>query len=289
MKIKLANYLTLFIFLFVGSRSLAQDHLYLLDGTIKKVKIDTIILDTIYYYNSDFAKYVRRKHIIYQVDRIIFENGEKISFTDSYKNPKLYTAHRKRALKLHILSTNYGHTHLSYEKNITPGRAIEYSIGIIGLGKNKDLVFSQGDSKANALGMHIGLGYKIYRKPGRGKLGFRKYKNFFSEWYIMPKIHYGSYRKTYIISSGGFSPSPSVLETREKIRFGALLLYIGYQDVFKEWFLFDFNVGFGFGHDNMKKKFSVLREYEYNRNHYVVSINENILAVSGGVRIGFAF
>jgi hypothetical protein len=256
MKIKIT---ILFILILGTFQSLmAQDRIYLADKTVVDVRIEKVEENVIVYYEMKDEVEVKK---------------------ESYADPALYEGQGKRSLKIHLLAPLLGHTSISYEQNLKPGRSLEYTLGIIGLGnsfRQGSIINSEGlneDVYEDQAGAYLAVGYRKYSEPML-RSGGKRYKHLLQGWYFMPKVIVGYYKKNENVNR--FSGNP---KERTKNTFANLMVYGGKQIVFSESILLDWQIGAGVGFDS---------DSEESSNHYTVFM-VNSLAIGGGVRIGFVF
>ena len=94
----------------------------------------------------DEIKYKSRDQtdqIVYSIDKdqilkIVFENGRVQVIDNDMKNPVYYADQKKWMIKTGILGPLTSQMNFSLEKSIRPGRSLEATLGIIGLGFSND-------------------------------------------------------------------------------------------------------------------------------------------------------
>lgn len=147
-----------------------------------KCKIREIGLDVIKYnlpeYSNDVLFAIAKDDIV----KIIFENGKELEFQKDMSNPEFYTANKKNILKIDFLSPLTGNTTFAYERSLQPGRSIEASLGIIGLGIDP--------GNRNQEGAFVKLGYKFIKDPDFYLRGMR-YAHILKGGYIKPEVAFG--------------------------------------------------------------------------------------------------
>ncbi len=278
MKIKIT--ILFILILGVFESLMAQDRIYFADKTVVDVEIEKVEDSIIYYLETKDGKRVKKEIHTREVRSIAWADGTTTEYEKSYGDPALYEGMSKRSLKLHLLAPLLGHTSISYEQNLKPGRSLEYTLGIIGLGnsfRQGNTINSEGlreDVYENQQGVYLAVGYRKYSEPVL-RSGGKRYKHLLQGWYIMPKIIVGYYKKNEG-TNNNFATRPVV---RTKHTFGNLMVYGGKQIVFSESILLDWQIGAGFGLDS---------DSEESSNHYAVSM-VNSIAIGGGVRLGFVF
>lgn len=273
---------TILFILFLGTLQFlaAQDRIYFVDKTIvDDVRIEKVEDKVVVYYEKKDGEEVRKEVHTRKVSTIIWEDGTKTEFVLPYADPALYVGQGKNGFKIHLLAPLLGHTAISYEQNIRPGRSLEYTVGIIGLGTNfgaGSYINSDGlreDFKEDQKGAYVAFGYRKYSAPSKRANG-RRYKHLLQGWYLMPKIILGAYNKNEV-SDRFFT---NRIE-RRKHQFGNLMLYAGKQIVFFGSILLDWQVGMGIGVDSDQSEIS---------NHYTVSMVDRV-SMGGGIRLGVVF
>ncbi len=114
----------------------AQDKIYQAGGKIILAKIQEIGVDEVKYKlfeDLEGPTYGIEKD---RVVKIIFQNGRTETYRSGLRDPELYAGQQKDALKLNFMSPLFGHTQLFYERSLKPGRSIEFSLDLVGAGKN---------------------------------------------------------------------------------------------------------------------------------------------------------
>jgi hypothetical protein len=180
------------------------------------------------------------------VRTIVFSNGKEMMFYEEMTDPENYSENRKNALKVDFISPLTGNTTLGYEYSFKPGRSIEAALGIIGLG-----VVNNNSEPAGAF---MKLGYKFIKTPDFYMRGMR-YAHILKGGYVRPEIQLGYYNKKEEIFTYGFSNGfYESFYTVEKVNVftGALLLNLGKQWIYDNFFLVDLHGGIGYGFDTNK-------------------------------------
>lgn len=259
--------------LFVSQSTIAQDIILKTDDSLIKCKIKEIGLDEIKYTLTDYPD-----HVVFSLDKdhiskITFENGKEMTFQKEMTNPENYKDNKKNALKIGFLSPLTGSTSFSYERSLRPGRSLEATLGIIGLGLDPD--------DRNPGGAFLKFGYKFIKDPDYYLRGMR-YAHILKGGYIKPELALAIFSRDGITYYDTYPYYGH--ESRSNIVSGAVQLVFGKQWVFDNVFLVDLYGGIGYG-------FSSGDESDENFYHYgyIFTSNEFPMAFSGGLKIGFLF
>ncbi len=266
----------------------AQDKIYKLKGPAINAKVIEIGTDEIKYKlydNPDGPVYVVDKS---SLNRIEYSNGTTEKFQTSFKDPQNYEGQLTKAIKLNFLAPLLGYTQFSFEKSISPLKAYELGLGIIGAGKNYqiDNYYFNGQYETyrrNAFGVFVDAGYKFNKLPDFLRKGTRM-THIMQGTYIKPTATLGYYSDNAI----SYKTGNAVVEKRNNL-FGAILLNFGHQWVFGDKFLVDIYYGVGYAFDNVKRDDN--NNYYYSGeifNHFVVQKagpGAN-LGVGGGLKVG---
>lgn len=225
-----------------------------------------------------------------RIIRIEFENGRTESYKSNLKDPELYTGQSRNAIKINFLSPLFGHTQLGYERSLKPGRSLEFTASLIGLGRHDNVDMDYYDPvvgyttvKRNAGGLGLGVGYKFIRTPDFINRSIR-YAHLLQGTYIKPVFYTGVYGENYVVSKGG-----TYEKKKETTVFGALNIELGKQWVFSELFVVDLYGGIGYAVDNITDRASWNgASDEYQAHHFTVlrTMRSPGLALSGGLKIG---
>ena len=148
------------------------------------------------------------------------------------------------AIKLDLLSPVFGYTKLSYEHSMKPGRSIEASVNIIGLGNDSEELFSGVSRDAGGVGLSVG--YKFNKQPHYYMPGMQL-RHVMHGAYAKPTLHVGFYSENY----EDYENNSYVVKRRDVAYFGGIV-EIGKQWVFGNAFLIDLYFGLGLGGDNMQ-------------------------------------
>ncbi len=200
--------------------------------------------------------------------KLIFENGQEMTFQDEMDNPLNYADQNKNAIKFDFLSPLTGNSTFAYERSLKPGQSIEATLGIIGLGFDPNEI--------NPRGSFVKFGMKFIKSPDFYLQGMR-YAHILKGSYIKPEIGFGYYSKESEVYNNCWD---SYYTTERKEYFSVVLqLVIGKQWIINDVFLVDFYGGVGYGFDD--------KEGEY---HFGYAITPEIpLSFSAGLKIGILF
>lgn len=267
--------------LFSAFQASAQDTIYKRNKEIIKAKIIEIGLDEIKYKmpgDENGATIVIAKD---QIWKIVFATGVTQILQPEMDNQENYSTQRKNAIKIDVLAPMFGHLTFIYEHSLKPGRSLEASIGVIGVGFNLDKTLDQHGAFAR-------FGYKFIKSPDYYLRGM-KYAHILKGSYIRPDIIFGSYSENYdqegYDNSSGF-PVYTVTTVTDQITFGAIHLTFGKQSVFDDSFLVDYYVGVGYTFANHS-----VSDNKDGVPYYGVlgGDSSSPFSISGGLRIGFLF
>ena len=270
--------------LFVLTAS-AQDKLYKKKGEMLKVKILEVGLDEVKYRLFDDPNgpiYVIDKE---QIQKVEFENGKTETYKVALTDPANYTDNRKHALKVGFLSPLNGYLPITYERNLGMGKAVEFTLGIIGAGKNEVIGTEQmsngeyRDVKRDAAGVHIAAGYKLNKLPTYFNRGVRM-SHIMQGFYVRPTVNLGYY------SDNAIAYKPGGQETEKRnVTFGALTIDLGQQWVFANRFALDLYIGFGYAFDNVREE----SNYVFGENHFPIILagESGGLGLCSGFKVGW--
>lgn len=246
----------------------AQDMIINYSSDTLRCKVKEIGSDEVKYIRADYPADVLFTTDTDKIKKLIFENGQELTFMAQIDNPENYLHQNKNALKIDFLAPLTGNTTLAYEYSLKPGNSMEGTIGIIGLG-----VDTQDN---NPSGMFIKYGVKFIKSPDFYIRNLR-YAHILKGAYIKPEIGFGYYssdKETY--------DYPDYIQRTERIETYSLMiqLVLGKQWVINDIFLVDFYAGAGYGFDNQDGG------YRYG---YAILSEEVPLSVSAGLKIGILF
>jgi hypothetical protein len=269
--------------LFIVTAILAQDKIYPKKGSVIKAKVIEIGVDEIKYKlfdDPDGPVHVVEKDRVLKIE---YENGRKETYVSNLKDPELYADQRKNALKINFLSPLFGHTQLSFEHSMRPGRSFEITASLIGLGKSSRLYFYNYDNQTveyrrSARGLGVGAGYKFIKVPDFITKGI-KYSHLLQGFYVKPNFYAGVYGQNVVDEKN----SQLVID-RQTVFYGSLQIELGKQLILGEKVTFDFYFGLGYALDNIKDDDE---DYYANYHFSVIRGGEGVgLAASGGLRFG---
>jgi hypothetical protein len=274
------SFLLLLVPILFGLSASAQDKIYKKKGEVLKVKILEVGLDEVKYHLFDQPNgpiYVIDKEQILKVE---MENGKVETYKTALTDPDNYTDHRKHAIKIGFLSPLSGYLPITYERNLGLGKSVEFTLGIIGAGKNELLYNSQYEEfKRDPLGVHIAAGYKFNKLPTYFNRGVRM-SHIMQGFYARPTLNLGYYEDNAVI----YKNNQQTVEKRN-VAFGALTIDIGQQWVFSNRFLIDVYVGIGYAFDNVDQDYW----YDYGQDHFPIKLigESDGLGVCSGFKIGW--
>jgi hypothetical protein len=285
----------LFIFSFIFCISVAvkaQDKIYRQNGKVIEAKIIEVGSSEIKYKeykNPDGPIYILETD---RIKKIVYENGKEEKFIDNLKDPERYAGQANKALKLNFLSPLYGYAEVGIEKNVSPGKSFELSLGVIGAGKSGTLGYYNGqfeEVKRKPAGFFMSGGYKFGKLPDFIIFGKTKSSHLMQGTYIKPVIYFGHYSETQMQEK-----SSNVFEKgKQQVTFGALQLELGRQWVMGEKLLLDIYWGVGYGFDNKKSSVKYLDNNYYFEDdaafNYVNARGGNSPGISGtwGIKLGW--
>lgn len=266
-------------FMGLSFSGVAQDKIVKKGGETLEVKILEISPNEIkYQVFSDLTGpiYIMDKDRILEIQ---FENGRIEKYESILNDAEFYVDQKKRALKMNFISPLLGYTQVAYEQNLKPGRSFEVSLGIIGLGKNQELSYWNGDlEKEDQKGLFGSFGYKFIRVPDF-KTNNQKYSHILQGLYVKPEIMVGHFSRNYHYFN------QNTIQHRTTT-FGAIMVNLGKQWVFSDVFLIDLYGGLGYAFQKQRDKTNEF--YDYNGRLYglIAGDDDASFAVSGGFRIG---
>lgn len=284
--------LSLLLLVLAGSSAFSQDQIYKKRGEVIKAKITEIGVSEIKYTLFDEPNgpvyVIEKAHLL----KIVFENGRTETFKTSLKDPQLYEGQAKQALKFNFLSPLFGHTWLAYEQSRKPGRSMELSLSIIGLGKDissEDYYYDPQTNtshyyKRGAVGGALGFGYKFIKTPDFIGNGSVRYAHLLQGSYIKPVVYAGVYRENAIVEKGN-----TVTREKKSIVYGTMMMELGKQWVIDNKVLLDMFFGVGYSIDNIRShNYQYSHSDEYSAWHYThAKIGKSPgLAINTGFKIG---
>jgi len=258
--------LTLLTIFFICNIGLSQDKIYKKNQDIIECTIREVGTDYVKYILSDYPQDVLFSIDADQILKIVFSTGQEKYFQNELTNPDNYTDNKKNVIKLDFISPLTGNTTFAYERSLKPGRSMEMTLGIIGLGIDPDDI--------NQAGFFMKFGYKFIKSPDF-YFNRMRYSHILKGGYVRPEISFGYY--SYDTPSDMYG-QPS---ERRPVFTGAIHLIIGKQWIFDNVFLVDFfgGIGYGFSDDDN-------REYQFG---YVIASPDIPVSFTAGLKIGVLF
>jgi hypothetical protein len=272
-KVKIITGLT--ILFLIGLTAHSQDLIIKKNNDTLNCKVKEVAMDEIKYSLPDFPSDVLFSIDKDAVQKVVFVNGQELIIKTEMTNPENYVDNKKNAIKIDFLSPLTGNTTFGYERSIKPGRGLEATLGIIGLGTDP------GDYDPR--GAFVKFGMKFIKSPDFYLRGMR-YAHILKGAYIKPEIQFGYYsRLNDVFYEDPYYGYYSYEWEREDNFTMAILLNIGKQWVFDNSFLVDWYAGVGYGFDSNNNDYF---EYHYS----FVNIDEDVpLSFTAGLKIGFLF
>lgn len=266
--------LGLIFFLILAQPVLSQDQIHKRNDEIIQCKVKEIGMDEIKYALPDYPADLLFSIDKNNVSKVVFENGQEMTFQVELSNPENYTDNKKNVIKVDFLSPLTGNTTFYYERSIKPGRSLEAGLGIIGLGIDV--------GERNAAGFFTKFGMKFIKSPDFYLRGMR-YAHILKGGYVKPELTLGYYamdREIYYYDgfyNGNYS------EERQNVITGAILLNVGKQWVFDNAFLVDFYFGIGYGFDSTN-------DYDEGYHFGFLMPGEDVpISFSAGLKLGWLF
>ncbi|KPL17177.1 MAG: hypothetical protein AMS26_01875 [Bacteroides sp. SM23_62] len=242
----------------------AQDRIIKRDGEIIECKVEEIGSEEIKYILAEYGPDLQFGILKSKVEKIMFENGREMLIdhlefareTTEMNSIDLFQVQRRNAIKMAFLSPLTGITSFSYERALKPGRSIEFTLSLIGLGFN---------NPEDAAGLGLKAGYKFIRSPDHYIRGMR-YAHILKGGYVRPEFSFAKY---------------NLRSKNEDVVKAALMVNIGKQWVFSDVFLLDLYFGAGYGMTTSR-----IEDPEYPHDFVVVD-PDFPLALDAGFRLGF--
>lgn len=215
------------ILFIVGIYSQAQDALVTVKNDTIYCRVTEILDDEVKYKDLNL-----RQDLVFGIDKnklkvIILDDGSRIDISDSMYGRENYEDQNKNILKTRFLAPIFNSVNLTYERSLKPGRSIEATLGIIGVGMDND---------GNESGAFLKVGYKFIKSPDFYLKGMR-YAHILKGTYVRPELALTSYMVDDI-NDYGYANSPG----RHRVTLGAVLINIGKQWVFDDTFILDWFV-----------------------------------------------
>jgi hypothetical protein len=181
----------------------------------------------------------------FEIRSIRYKSGRTEYFEVNPIAPEPISEQKVHAIKLDLLSPVFGYTKLSYEHSMKPGRSIEASVNIIGLGnETEDLAYVNASRDARGVGLSVG--YKFIKQPDYYVPGMRL-RHVMHGAYAKPTLHVGFYSENY----EDYDIYNYTIKRRDVAYYGGII-ELGKQWVFGNVFLIDLYLGLGLGGDTMQ-------------------------------------
>lgn len=222
-------------------------------------------------YNPDLLFSISKNDIakiVYADGKIqVFEIQSELTENIEQNSQYLFQIQKKNALKIDFISLAANTLCLTYEKCMKPGKSLEFSLGVIGIG------FAEKED--NASGILFRGGYKLIRSPDYYLKGMR-YAHIIKGPYLKFELDFASY---------GIEGYKDLFESKEKYTLTkwAFLMVFGNQWVFNDAFVVDLYSGIGIGKNN-------LEDLDWTYPYGFTTLGSGFpMAISLGVRCGFLF
>jgi hypothetical protein len=266
------------LYLLVSLSILAQDKIYLKNNTIITCKVVDVGLNEVKYLTPDLEDGPTISIGVEDLIKIVLSNGREIEFKNPLTDPAAYLDDKKKAIKIHFLSPLSEHLSFSLEKSIKPGRSFESTLGVIGLGFN-----TNNDSKSS--GVALSGGYKFMRSPDFYSHR-SKYAHIMKGSYIKPEILLSIYHNEYHDLFFN-TPIPQQATLEQDIVAGAIMINIGKQVVYDNFFVVDYSFGLGYGFSNQDDNgFGESSGWRPNHYGFLLGDKSAPIAISLKVKIG---
>ncbi|MFP5040386.1 hypothetical protein [Parasediminibacterium sp. JCM 36343] len=156
----------------------------------------------------------------------------------------------QRGLKIDLYGPFRGYTQISYEVVTQEGRGYELSLGLIGVGTDKLMEYSDTSSRfsttrKNQIGLFLAVGYKFSKLPIL-LFGHTQPTHILQGAYAKPTLYVGRYSENRVAFKGN---NVYQLE-KPNTTFACLQMEFGKQWVIANKGLIDFYWGLGYGIDN---------------------------------------
>jgi hypothetical protein len=231
----------------------SQDKIFKKGGEVLNVKVLEVAIDDVQYKNHDNLDGPSYRIEKDRLVKIIYANGKIETYTASLKDKELYIGQKTAALKINFLSPLFGHTQITYEKGIAPGRSWEALVSLIGVGKSQIVtgytnnLGVYNEIRRNQAGLGLGFGYKFIKTPDFINRNIR-FAHLLQGAYLKPNIYTGAYGESILDSKTNIPTTK-----RRSVVYGAIMLEGGKQWIFSEALVFEFYAGVGYCADNIKK------------------------------------
>ncbi len=270
---------TIVIVICAISSTLAQDKIFKKDKSVIDCKITEVGLNEVKYKESAESDGPVISVAVDDLIKVVLASGRVIEFKDPLNDPASYEDNKKTALKLHFLSPALEHLTFSYERSIKPGRSFESQFGLIGVGFDTD-EFNKSS------GISLGAAYKFMRTPDFYSQRL-KYAHILKGSYIKPEVLLSIYQNEHTYQDFS-TPTPRSVNQKQDIVAGAILINLGKQIVYDNFFLIDYSFGIGYGFSTQEDR----QFYEYGPSqrvyHYgfILANSPNPLVFSAKIKVG---
>ncbi|MGE5394301.1 MAG: hypothetical protein ACM3P1_06110 [Candidatus Saccharibacteria bacterium] len=209
-----------------------------------------------------------------KVEKIVFADGREMDLSDSMFGRESYAQQHKNALKFHFFSPLSDATAFTYERSLKPGRSLEATVGIVGIGWKLN-------GATDASGFYTKLGYKFIKDPDFYIKGMR-YAHILKGAYIRPELAYANYSFTEEYSSFTIDGKNVPYSRKSSAVKGAFIINVGKQWVYSDLFVFDWYVGAGYGFADE----NTINDPNFG---FVMGNHDHPLVLNAGFRIGLLF
>lgn len=270
-------HLLLTMLLLFSLQSFSQDLILKKNDEMIKCKIKEVGINEVKYILPDYPQDVMFSLDKDKISKIVFENGEELAFQKEITNPANYTDNHKNVIKIGFLSPLMGNTSFAWEHSLRPGRSIEATLGLVGLGLDA--------YDENPAGGYLKFGYKFIKDPDFYLQGMR-YAHILKGSYIKPEISLGLvardiyYWDDYYDINGNWQYNNG--EKRVNTFAGAIQLVFGKQWVFDNIFAVDGYGGVGYGFSSSEEN----ADYDAYQYGFIVAPSEFPISFSAGLKIG---
>ncbi|MDP3462387.1 MAG: hypothetical protein Q8S18_06335 [Bacteroidales bacterium] len=255
----------------------AQDIILKRNDEMIHCKIKEIGLDEIKYSLPDHSQDILFVIAKDDISKVVLENGKEMTFEKRLTDPGNYLDNKKNALKIDFLSPLTGNTSLSYERSLRPGRSLEGTLGIIGLGLDA--------ADRNAGGAFVKFGMKFIKDPDFYLRGMQ-YAHLLKGSYVKPEISFGFFSHNQWEYFDKYDENGYWIgyqnRVREDVFSGTIQLVLGKQWIFDNAFLIDIYGGLGYGFSTNNYDGGYMYGYSIAGSDFPIS-------VSGGLKIGLLF
>lgn len=265
----LKHSLCFLILMSITVSSLAQDRIIKINSDTINCVIREIGDLEIKYTNPDISETIQFGIDKTDVSKIILANGKELEFQKAIYNPDNYADNHKNILKTAFLAPLFNHANIMYELSLRPGRSIEMTLGINGVGND---IY-----KADEEGVYFKLGYKFIKSPDYYLRG-QRYAHLLKGAYVRPEIalsYYSYNHETEYL----FGSNTSTRETN--LMFG-IMLNFGKQWVIDNSFVIDWFIGVGYGFGDNSRNYGQHKAF-------IGGVDDFPIAVSSGLRVGWCF